>query len=188
MSLCEHHQWVQHLHHTFVLINEPISRVQTTPDVVDRIIALLIVFNNVYVSIDWSLACEIRNFDHLVQPVCDTNRTICGNGVCVNMELSPTGYTCTCNSNFVFNGTTCIRMYFFSQYLVLFEENLSSNLIFLEQNNCDNVTANSNNLLCNGPFQVGVDQGDQCVCGCRSGFTNSTNGCQPRECWIEKTL
>ena len=48
----------------------------------------------------------------IVRTVCNTS--ICGsNGTCVDTELSPTGYTCTCNSNrTVFDGTTCVRAYF----------------------------------------------------------------------------
>lgn len=50
-------------------------------------------------------------FSYLVRSVC--NSTICGaGGVCQDSEIKANGYICTCSSNEIFDGTTCVRMYF----------------------------------------------------------------------------
>lgn len=59
-------------------------------------------FNSIYAFI-----CEF-----LVKPVCDG--TICGtNGICQNSELKPKRYFCQCRNYTIFDGTTCVRTYFF---------------------------------------------------------------------------
>ncbi|CAF3469005.1 unnamed protein product [Rotaria sp. Silwood1] len=90
----------------------------------------------------------------LFQSVC--NESICGvNNTCQNSELKPNGYICMCNDDQIFNGTTCIQ-----------------------KNICDDASSYPNGTLpCTGEFEEGIDSGNQCICQCRSGFTNSSNRC-----------
>ncbi|CAF0783623.1 unnamed protein product [Rotaria sordida] len=90
----------------------------------------------------------------LFRPVC--NDSICGaNNTCQNSELKPNGYICMCNSDQIFNGTTCVQ-----------------------KKICDDASLYPNSILpCTGQFEEAIDSGNQCICQCRLDFTNSSNGC-----------
>ncbi|CAF4129363.1 unnamed protein product, partial [Rotaria sp. Silwood2] len=90
----------------------------------------------------------------LFRPVC--NETICGaNNICQNTELKPNGYICMCNDGQIFDGTTCIQ-----------------------KKICNDASLYPNGILpCTGAFEQGIDSGNQCICQCRLGFTNSSNVC-----------
>ena len=48
----------------------------------------------------------------------------------------------------------------------------------IEKKVCDDASAISNGILpCTGEFEQAIDYGNECICQCRSGFTNSSTGC-----------
>jgi len=41
-------------------------------------------------------------------------------------------------------------------------------------------------LPCTGKFEEGIDSGNECICQCQSGFTNTSTGCTSSELYIIK--
>jgi hypothetical protein len=57
----------------------------------------------------------------------------------------------------------------------------------IEKKICDNISINSGGVLpCTGEFEVGIDSGNECICQCQTGFTNTSTGCTNSELYIIK--
>ncbi len=56
----------------------------------------------------------------------------------------------------------------------------------IEKNICDDPSLSSGVLPCTGQFEMGVDSGNQCICQCQSGFTNTSAGCTGRKWYREE--
>jgi hypothetical protein len=73
----------------------------------------------------------------------------------------------------------------YSYVLNYFEEQKKTKLFSIdfsiEKNICDDPSVYSGVLPCTGKFQIGISSGDQCICQCLPGFTNTSTGCTGKE-------
>jgi hypothetical protein len=60
-------------------------------------------------------------------------------------------------------------------------------ILFIEKKVCDSVPTNQNGILpCTGQFEEAIDSGNECICQCLEGFTNTSGVCTSSKLYTMK--